>query len=106
MNWRFVFEREKFPRCFLRIPTKVSQPTPEKQILLELFQFLIQMRKRCFESFLVIRVCGCFQVVENVFAREFDIRTFAIFFQLVLGFLSFAWCCHVLPARYLGLNIF
>jgi len=50
--------------------TKVSQTNVQKQILLELFQFLIQMRKRCFESFLVIRVCSCFQVVENVFCAR------------------------------------
>jgi hypothetical protein len=51
-------------------------------------------------------MCCGFQIVDDMYAREFDIRAFAVFFQLVLSFPGFAWCRHVLPAGYLGFNVF
>ena len=67
---------------------------------------MIEVGERCFQLLSVIRMCCGFQIVEDMFAREFDVRTFAIFFQLVLSFPGFAWCRHVLPAGYLGFDIF
>jgi len=75
-------------------------------VLLQLVQFFVEVGQRGFQLLLVIGVgCG-FQIVEDVFAREFDIRAFAVFFQLILSFLGRSWCRHILPAGYLGFNVF
>ncbi|HVH50415.1 MAG TPA: hypothetical protein VM781_02015, partial [Candidatus Bathyarchaeia archaeon] len=74
--------------------------------LLELFQLAIEVRQRCFELLSVVGVGRGFQIVEDMFAREFNVRAFAVFFQLVLSFPGFTWCRHVLPAGYLGFDVF
>src|SRR5947208_1563481 len=59
-----------------RFLPKIS--TAKFQFLIQLLQLLIEVGERRFQSFFVVGVGRRFQIVQDMFAREFDVRAFPV----------------------------
>src|SRR6516164_5096995 len=83
--------RKRVVRKLLKLPAPLAQ----------LVQLFVEVRQSRFQSLFVVGVGRRFQIVQNVFAREFDVRAFPVFLNLFRRFWCFSRCRHGLLARYL-----
>ena len=76
------------PREFLQLRYLVPEETSSRvfylpanrkiRILIQLVQLFVEMRQSSFQGFFVVGMGRCFEIVQYVFARELDVRTFTV----------------------------